>query len=496
MRLESDGAYRLLLVLLLVRVALVWVGFDRSPMASENDEVLMADQAATLAAGGGLRAASFEGLPIGTMYAHHPPVYSYLMAGVFKVFGVNVYSLRAPSLLAYCLFDLLCVLILARLGERQWLTPAGRNLALLLLVCESTGFMYSRFGRIDPVALLFCALAFLALLPPGRGDEPAGARGLACGRAVASALFMGLALSSYIGAAFAAVAWALALLLAWRKRPWQALAVGAVPLLVFAGLWVAVYRERSVDGVKQMCAIAKYMVTPGLGLQWIVDAGRAHDLRRALQSGGLDLLSGVLLGTFGIVGAIVLLRRRKPADRAALLWALGAPLICWGLMEGLTGQGRGKLIMILPLVYVAAAIVFSRAPAAVRRLGWIATSAIAAGGAVIIAAYLGMTLRHWRARSPDRFAPVVANIPRTATVAGVPQLWLTFQERHQPYRDIDFGFGPDRVFWEHHVAWLAKYDYVLLPPDHPLLQDPALKSRLRQEYHVADFDLIVLAKPS
>jgi len=495
---ESRWLTRMLIVLAIAKCALLVAGFDRLPLASNADEVLMADQAATLAQGQGLRAASFEGLAIGIMYAHHPPVYSYLLAIVFRIGGVNVYTLRALPILAYMAFHAVYYRILWRLRERKWLTAGGFNLAFMLLVSEPMGFVDARFGRMSAMVPLFAALAFLCLLSRGPSGSGEQAGILSWKHALGSAVFMGITLSTYIGGAFAAVAWAITVaMLGWR-RPWQVVVTVATPMILFAAVWGLTYGSRSWEGIRQMRDIAKSMVQPGLGFSWLAaNVAAGHGFREFFQIGGFTLISALVLSCAILLASVPIafrrfIRREDVPCWPRHIWALFVPVCCWAVMLSLTGAGRGKLTAFVALVFVALALAWSTYEGRALRRIYILGMAGSLLGVAQIAGYSALGFMNWDRRSPDRFAALVANIPPEATVAAVPPLWLTFHERGQKLRVVDMGFGPDRTYWETYPQRIAEFQYVILSAGHPLLDEPALVGRPLQKFDMMDFKIVVV----
>src|SRR5580692_13115544 len=100
---------RLAVIFIVLQALLLWCGLSRMPLAPAlGDELIINDPAVSLSRGGALVAPSLGGSVVGLdkLYAHFPPVYIFLQAGMLKVFGVSAISLRALSVISLTLATL------------------------------------------------------------------------------------------------------------------------------------------------------------------------------------------------------------------------------------------------------------------------------------------------------------------------------------------------------------------------------------------------------
>lgn len=123
--------------------------------------------------------------PFGTAWYETPAGFVYYMAGLFKVFGANYYSLKAVSILP----SVLAVLALYPLGRALFGPVAGLS-AMLLMAVSRWHLTMSRWGWNETAPLVFQILATYFLV-----------RGLREARAVsfvAGGLLTGLAFYTYL----------------------------------------------------------------------------------------------------------------------------------------------------------------------------------------------------------------------------------------------------------------------------------------------------------
>ncbi|MDE1957054.1 MAG: glycosyltransferase family 39 protein [Betaproteobacteria bacterium] len=117
----------------------------------DTDEALYADIAAAMAHGGSWIIPHLDGVP----YIEKPPLLYWIMALVFKAFGVGAWQARLPDALAGWLCSVGCV----ALGRITGAPLAGRFAALV--TATSLGFLLvCRTVLFDPVMALFWLAAF------------------------------------------------------------------------------------------------------------------------------------------------------------------------------------------------------------------------------------------------------------------------------------------------------------------------------------------------
>ncbi|MBW4046505.1 MAG: glycosyltransferase family 39 protein [Proteobacteria bacterium] len=137
------------LVLLIAAICLFW-GLGGPPIR-DNNEALYADIAWAMARGGSWIIPHLDGVP----YIEKPPLLYWLMAAVFKLFGVGTWQARLPDALAAWLTSAGCIAY----GRHLRAPVAGRFAALV--TGTALGFvLIARTILFDPLMLLFWLSAF------------------------------------------------------------------------------------------------------------------------------------------------------------------------------------------------------------------------------------------------------------------------------------------------------------------------------------------------
>jgi 4-amino-4-deoxy-L-arabinose transferase-like glycosyltransferase len=150
-----------ILVLVLAAVNLFF-RLDRE-VVTEWDEALYAISAAETARHGNWIGTTFDGAL--DYYNTKPPLNVWLIAGSFKAFGINLFSLRVASASAAWL----TVLVLLLWGRRAF----GAATALLsgLVLSATYGFLYVHSGRSANTDALFTLLMLLTVVALWSGHE-------------------------------------------------------------------------------------------------------------------------------------------------------------------------------------------------------------------------------------------------------------------------------------------------------------------------------------
>jgi 4-amino-4-deoxy-L-arabinose transferase-like glycosyltransferase len=223
------------LVLALAAVNL-FVRLDRE-VVTEWDEALYAISAAETARHGHWIGTTFDGAL--DYYNTKPPLNIWLIAGSFKVFGINLFSLRVASASAAWL----TVLVLLLWGRRAF----GAATALLsgLVLSATYGFLYVHSGRSANTDALFTLLILLTVVALWSGHERPWR--LAWLGPILAAVFLlrGMAVLMPL------ILVATALTLGGREsghRRWRPLAAGAVLGLMPAAAWA--WARWRLDGMQ------------------------------------------------------------------------------------------------------------------------------------------------------------------------------------------------------------------------------------------------------
>ena len=204
----------------------LFVGSTLTPYVGRfHDDGIYTAVAKSLAEGTGYRLVNLPGEPYQTKY---PPVYSTLLAGVWRItpdFPRNVFYLKAVNL-AFVMAALVAMAALVRKhnGGSEWLVPIAAQLAL------GTNPMLVAFADYLMTDVMFTALVASALALWMHNADSSSVK-----RDIGGALLVGVViLTRSVGIALAA---AVTLTLAWRREYVRAALHGGTALIVF-GAWM------------------------------------------------------------------------------------------------------------------------------------------------------------------------------------------------------------------------------------------------------------------
>jgi len=460
------GTFLFWMFLLVLRASALFFGLDRLPLLpTVGDEVIINDPAVALSRGYGLVAFSFGHSTIGLdrMYAHFPPLFIWLQALAFRMFGFSGLTLRAPSVV----FDLAAcsvfLAILLELGRHRFAENWSIALSGALLLLEPVTLAHSRQGRMESLSVLLGGIAFFLAIRAERSAKYEKALWLT------GAVSAGLALSTHpasliVWAGF--VGWSLRRLKHLGAMNW--LFYSAVPPLVFFVVWGVTFREKALDALLQMHRAGTYSPGPSLRLGELASSVAAGDLRVANSSGGPALL--VTLGCL-VIG----LWRTCSARRASHACAAGG---WWAALVTLTGivlaqslllqfvvptSGFNRVLMAVPFAYLCAACAFSYLGDSGRRFAMAVIFFVVVAEIGVLGLYLGQLRHSWADRSKDRFDQILNVIPENARVAAVPEFWYALLIRKHNFTVVYHDMDESRYFRENPDSF-DPYDAVILDP--------------------------------
>jgi 4-amino-4-deoxy-L-arabinose transferase-like glycosyltransferase len=396
-----------------------------------DDEVWIASSAHKLATEGVLGSDLMKGFFGGERHTyHHMPLYSVVLAAVFRCGGTSVVAMRL--LPAFC--GLLVLLLVLALGRRLGGPSLGSlaiTLMLLLRVSADGGqtgiplLDVARIGRYDILVPAF-GLAALLAFPSSAQARPA--RWLAVGGLVAlSALAHAYGVFMLVGLVLIMVFGRNGTL---RPRVWLVLAGFLVPMLPW--LWFVGNRLEDFKGQLAVPAGRFEMLDPSF---YLANARHESERYRAM-TGTLGVAlrrPGVLIVSACVPAALLLIgwRRRKREDGAigevAALFVVQALLFATLLQTKRPSYAIALWPFVVLLVAWVALRLGNARPGRLPRL---------AVGAVVLWAVgdglLGLWQRHEAiagATSYDAFeARLREVVPRGARVLGLPRFWLGLQE--------------------------------------------------------------------
>jgi 4-amino-4-deoxy-L-arabinose transferase-like glycosyltransferase len=214
-------------VLLLVLAAAIFLGgLGRLPLFG-RDESLYAEAAREMAASGDWVTPRVNG----GAFFEKPPLYYWMAAASYRVFGVSPFAARLPAALA----GILSVVLVALIGARVW----GRRAGLLAGLALATCLQMAIVGRMGIMDMPLAFLTILAMLAYARWVTKAG---LLWAVAFGACVGLGVLLKGAAGGIPVGIALMdLAVRAAWGKRLRPSLTIGsigraAVALVVSGGI--------------------------------------------------------------------------------------------------------------------------------------------------------------------------------------------------------------------------------------------------------------------
>ncbi len=322
------------LVLLIAGICLFW-GLGGPPIR-DNNEALYADIAWAMARGGSWIIPHLDGVP----YIEKPPLLYWLMAAVFKLFGVGAWQARLPDALAAWLTSAGCIAY----GRYLRAPIAGRFAALV----TGTALGYVLIARtilFDPLMVLFWLSAFALVVLAVHERRRAWLRAAAIPLALATltkgpeALLL-LGLIALLQLVFAPGAWRRVDLLRFYLDPW------AIALFVLVtGPW----------------HLAALHAQPGFAWFYFVNETIMRFLGKRIPDDfhtgpwwyyGPNLLIGFLQWT----PVLAILAWRGPALRkggaltASAQWARNAAVVLTLFFSIAGNKGAYYLLPVIPLV--------------------------------------------------------------------------------------------------------------------------------------------------
>ena len=440
----------ILLCLFVVRGFFCFYGFDRRPLVSSNDEVIIEDPALALARGQGLRLVSFPGLELTKMWAHYPPAFFLIQAAVYKVFGFSPASSRIPGICFSLLGVAILCGILVALFRTEYIDRFAMFASLLLLLFDPFIVVISRVGRMEQLALFF-GLAGLAAVICATSPLRVSLWRWYCG-----AVLIGLSISTHPSAVLYWITFAALVFIARRELGIFKMALLlAIPAFAMAALWCAVYGDRSLIALDQMIRISRISVAPSLGMANFLQSIRARDIDMFKQAGGTAYV--LLFAGWAALAVRAAIRPHSGPERwRSALWVF----LIAGLFQMIAAWKFNlyvaRTLLFVPLGILNLSIAIAWLPQIQRRVVAALAGAFAMVQLALFVNYFTRLTANRETWSPGRFDALVDSIPANATVLSTYQLWHTFMGRGREVAIIDTSLMPDRIFWENDISPVAR----------------------------------------
>ncbi len=458
-----------LCALLVLRVAISFVGFDHMPlMPLLGDEVTINEPAVTLAQSGHFVAGDVHDSAYGLdrFYGHFPPLYMLVVAASLKIFGVSAASIRLGAIFASDVAIALMLLGMTRAWTAGMIGKWGLLLSAGLFMLDAGFFTISRWGRMDSTMLLFAfaAMACLIFIEAGAGLRrrwlfPLGG------------VFLGLAGATHFEAAVYGIPFCLYAIVRYRQLGKGLFLLGLIAAAATAAVvCLSVWGMQWETALDQMRMIAANAPGPGLALHaWVSDAVhlRVRDLWSSGGSAQFFLLAAPLV--FAVIAVPAARTRNVPAPAIGFFWFTGACASLLLLMyEFAIPYSLARLTAGEPIALVSLAASLTVASPILRRSGLVLAALLAVADLGGLAAYAHTAQTQWQIRSPDRFDRLLSAYPETASVLGPPELWYALIRRAAPH-GIYGLFPEDRPLIQSDTRLLEAYDVVILKADDPLV---------------------------
>ena len=310
------------------RVLLNIYGFNVVPFASNPDEVIIQDPALFFYRIGQFKALSYYGQLIDVVDSHHPPLFIWLQAFIFHLRGFDLIALRLPSILY-------SVASLAVVAYSLWLVAAVGlaskrliKLFIVILFLDPNYLSWSRFGRHDTLANLFMSIAIamllisysnspiacynsdIGLVNPGKKVRNTLRPGQMAAVLLASAVFMGLSLSSHLQSIYGYAFYLGYLLLVGRKYIPTSIAslCAVIPIATLIVLWAYAFRDDIPYSLEVFNAIQSKFKGDQDWVRTIssLSVDNRFDARRFSIIGGSLLIFHILAYTAALICAALL----------------------------------------------------------------------------------------------------------------------------------------------------------------------------------------------
>ncbi|MGE3174478.1 MAG: glycosyltransferase family 39 protein [Planctomycetota bacterium] len=251
------------------------------------------------------------------------PLYTFLLTGVYEVFGVGLWQTRLLAALASIATAALAGWFVTRRRGQS----AGMLAVLLVGICPLLD-QHGRFAMIESTQGLFLLLSFVLLFPPRRSLWAPLAAGAAMGCAV---------LVKPNSVQFGVLPFAAAFLLEWYREARAEHAATQPPAT--PDPVGAVHRRRLREGA--LCCLGGAMALAAIGLPVWLPNWDAFVATVEHESGGAQWTLGDHLLRLGLIGS------REPVPGEHRLWALlrHAPLCTLGIWVLLLGRARGHRLV-------------------------------------------------------------------------------------------------------------------------------------------------------
>jgi 4-amino-4-deoxy-L-arabinose transferase-like glycosyltransferase len=491
-------------VFFLLHIFLMLCRYGSLPVAPVlGDEVVINDAAISLARGTGLVARSFSDSQYGfdTVFAHFPPIYLWVQALAFHLFGVSVQSLRLTTTVMSIGESLVLLLLLyglCRVAVLAWDTAA----VVIAIFCSDAALVaLERTARMESMIGLLVLLSLWAILSvatrPGRAH--------AWLLTIVGGVFAALSLAVHPEAISALVL--LGALFGFVVPGNRLLRIATLSLFVLVPLGVALatFGSHSGDALAQFVNIFHGARTmEPTTIEWLRDTSHY----RSISS-----LSRVLFLVFLMTLMLLVPVSARPLLRELRASASGSGsfkrrmILCFaaiGIVEFLLlitlfrMNDRRFQFLVGPFLVLNAICLVGNAP--LKRwqqfLGWgfVAFQLLAA------AVYLGPRTDRLADADPNRYMAVIKSLPPGIPILGSRSLWLDLQESGRSYTLIYPGLDGEEQWAKESANPFERFPVIVLAGTdcvgRPYLRQEASEGRTVKTYRVGTDTVEVYQRPA
>ena len=507
MRMTSFNNWNKIVILLIIlRVIIGWYGFDTLPLISNSDEGIIQDPAVSLSQGTGLIAPSFKGLIINDLYAHHPPIFIWIQAIIFRLLGFSEFSLRGLGVTSGFISIIILILVLRTLYQIKLINKAALVLSTMMVIFDPISLSLSRWGRMDSTANLFALLGILFLF------KLYAVRKTFDAYYIFPAIFFGLSVSTHFQNVFYYVYFILFIfvVLGAIKKPLLLVFISILPLIILSLIWLIAFGNRSVDAIKEFSMISSYF-TGGIPIEEYMLSLVKMEPQRFIQLGGTGTLIIFLTWLLSLFcKCLRIVKRTSNLNNKWLNLGIFVSFFQFMLLEFKFGIGLTRIYCLFPISVITLSIcvteILNLEYEKIRFRDWIVKSLQFLLGIIIFSqfmlsmSYSFKSIIESKVKNPNVLVEYVRKIEKDQKIIAENDFWFAFMKNKYPVRIVHFGFVIEPEYWRNNPENITQYDLMILKPQHPFFKEKIFinillnKFRIIEKFVLNNQEYIVLKK--
>ena len=467
-----------IIILFLLRIFILWFGYDRLPyIPACPDEIVANDPAISLSDNNGLVLQSFTNDVIAgnKFFASYPPLFPIIQAMIFKLFGISPFTFRFLNISSQIIFLLLFLYVLQKLRSRKVLDDFAFIIASSLILTDPITLYWARAGRMDMLAILFGIIALTILLSFRKCPEWCW---------ILASIFIGLALSVHLSVHFF---WLTVLVIAsfnYKQIKWQyLLLIILVPILVFLSIWL-IHGTHYIEALILLRKIS-HLQLQGFSINYFNELFSLNNLLVSAQRGGSAAILLFISWIAVVLRFLSISKDKKNKNSEWSHWIYIALICSLGYLVILHFFSPrvviSRIVVLLPLALLWLAIAISHLSINIRRSLALLFLLIIVIQCVGLGIFFNKLCIEWQVRDPNRFDSLVKSLPTSKRIATDPQLWFAFTKSHYPVQVLyDYAHAVSENYtndWLSDPNVLSKFDIVILDSSSPLLLNSNIVTR-------------------